>query len=257
MRIASVGQVFFAATMIALGIQGLITGYYAALWQPLDLSPPGNAWLPYLCALISLGCGIGLLWRRTEAALVLLVYFLAWLLLYRAPDFFSSASQDPWYGSAECAVYVAAAWLLFAWFATAWHGPSFLRLAAGDPGVRVARILYGLAMIYFGVGHFRYFKETVELVPPWLPWHTVWAALTGCIYLVTGIAMLIGFHARFAAALSALQIAVLTLLVWLPILISGATAYQRSESIVSWVLTVSAWVVADFYCKLRASAETP
>jgi len=82
-RIASVGHVVFAAMMIALGIMGLLKRDFTVVWQPVPNGVPAREVLVYLCAVVSLVSGIGLLWRRTAAvaARVLLTLFVIWFLV--------------------------------------------------------------------------------------------------------------------------------------------------------------------------------
>jgi uncharacterized membrane protein len=247
--IESLGHAVFAATIFGLGIQGLIKRDFAPIWEPVPEGLPARAVLIYFCALVALASGIGLLLRRTvaDAARLLLAYLLLWLLLLRVPHIFISPTVDVWYSSCQTMVIVAAAWVLYAGFATDRDRQRFA-FATGDKGVRIARVLYGVALIPFGLAHFIYLQSTAPLVPNWLPAHVAWAYLTGATFVAAGIAVIIGVYARLAAALSALQMGLFTLLVWVPLVASGAAnASQWGEFVVSWALTAGGWVVADSY----------
>lgn len=250
MRIASVGHAVFAATLIAIGILGLVKGDFVSIWEPVPKGVPAREVLAYLCALVSLGAGAGLLWGKTAAAAarVLLGYLILWTLLFKARFILLHPTVEGSYQSnGENWALVAGAWVLYAWFATHWDRQHF-GFATGDRGVRIARVLYALAMIAFGLSHFAYLNLTAPLVPAWLPWHVGWAYFTGCTYLAAGVAMLIGVCARLAAVLSTAQMGGFTLLVWVPMMVTGhVSAFQQGEFVVSCALTAAGWVVADSY----------
>ncbi len=256
MRIAGMGHAVFAATMIALGILGLITGDFAPIWNSVPTGLPAREGLAYLCALISLGCGIGLLWQRAAAARVLFVYLLLWMLLIKGRYIFLAPTAEVSYQSCgETAVIVAGAWVLYAWCASDWD-KRWLSFAVGDKGVRMARVLYGLALIAFGLSHFAYVNLTAPLVPAWLPAPVFWTYFSGCTYVAAGAAVSIGVYARLAAVLSAIQMAMFLLLVWVPILLAGNIgAFQWGETVVNWALIAGAWVVADSFRGIKEEAD--
>ena len=171
MRIASAGHAVFAATLIALGILGLVQGDFTPVWQSVPKAMPAREALAYVCAFVSLVCGVGLLLPRVAAvaARVLVVYLLLWLVLFKGRFVLADPTSAVAYETCgETAVILAAAWVLYAWFANDWDNRR-LGFATGDKGLRIARVIYGLAMVAFGVAHFAYIKLTASLVPNWIP----------------------------------------------------------------------------------------
>jgi len=244
------GRALFAAVMIWLGVMGFINGDFVQIWQPVPKWVPAREALAYLCAFISLASGIGLLWQRTAAvaARVIFASLMVWLLVLRLPNLFYETPLVlvAWtFGST--AVMAAAAWVLYAWFAGDGDRQRVGFVADGR-GVRIARVLYGLSLVPFGLAHFMYLGATTVLIPHWLPWPVGWAYFTGAAFIAAGLAMTVGVLARLAAALSTLQMGLFTLIVWVPRVLAGTLSdFQWGEFVASCALTAGAWVVADSY----------
>ena len=109
-------------------------------------------------------------------------------------------------------------------------------------------MLYGLGLIPFGLAHFLFPKQTAVLVPGWLPGPMFWAYFTGGTFIAASVAIIIRIYPRLAAALSALQMGLFGLLVWVPIVATKTlTSFQWGEVVITVALTAAGWVVADSY----------
>ncbi len=250
MRITSAGHAVFAAVMIGLGIQGFIKGDFTAVWSPVPDEIPGRQALVYLCAAIFVLAGIGLLFRRTAplASRVLLASFVVWLLAWRVRSLFLEPTiVGKTWSLGDTLTMIAGAWVLFVRFATD-ADRRRLGALAGDRGLRIARALYGLGLIPFGYAHFAYLKETVVLVPGYLGAPVMWAYLTGATFVLAGLAILAGVCARLAATLSAWQMALFFVLVWIPRAMAGTLSpFQWGEFAANLALIGTSWVVAESY----------
>ncbi|HEY6264090.1 MAG TPA: DoxX family membrane protein [Candidatus Acidoferrum sp.] len=237
----------FAVGMIGLGILALIYGDFALVWQPVAQWIPGRTVLACGSGLLMLLTGVGLLIRAAAAwsARILFPYLIVWALLKVPALVVAPQIEAVWLGFGELAVLLAGGWVLFARLAGLRDG-SPLAFLTGEKGIYLARILFAVSLIPIGLSHLVYVKETVELVPAWLPYRVGWAYLTGAGQIACGLGVLFSILPRVAAWAEAGMISLFTLLVWAPaILAAPRTRLPWTAFFISWAIASAAWVVAQ------------
>jgi uncharacterized membrane protein len=233
-------QLTYALGMIGLGVVGLGYGDFMSEWKFASDLIPGRHELAYASAVIMLLCGIGLLAKGTEliAARVLLPYWAILVLILKIPTIVKSPLVEvAWESLSELLVLMTAAWVL---------------ATADKRAQRAAQLLFGAALIPFGLSHFFYLKMTAPLIPRWIPHHTALAYLTGAAHLAAGFGVLFGVYARLAASMEALMLALFAALVWIPQVIAKPTQDVWSELAASFAMSAGAWVVAASIAKRKA-----
>lgn len=91
--------------------------------------------------------------------------------------------------------------------------------------ITFARFFIGIPVAFFGVEHFLHpeFAPGVplaKLTPAWVPGHLFLAYLTGAVFVVTGLCLMVNKEPRLAATGLGLMILVLVIAVYVPIVIA-------------------------------------
>jgi uncharacterized membrane protein len=259
LRNMELGHAAFALAMSGLGVLGLIFGDFALQWQPVPPGLPGRQGLAYLSGAIMLLGGIGLFARPIAArcALALSIYL---LVFWVAPQSLKLVPQvrsaGPWLGFCETLTAAIGGWILWSCLR-----PRGLETGpAGAAGLNVARRLFGIACLVFGLSHFEYANFTAGMIPAWLPLRTGLAYATGAGHAAAGLAILFGIRPRLAATLEAAMMSSFVALVHIPSLWTSpdwAPTSRIQWTALFWAtaLAGSAWIVAHSFAKRPAAAH--
>ena len=241
-------RLLFAATMIALGITGLVNGDFALVWQHVPADVPGRTVVAYVCAVIEIALGTGLLSKRTltPTCRLLFPYMVLWLVLLEVPGVIHApVDAGAWGSIGEIAIITAGAWCLFATH-TATRPFGF---TTGSSGLRAARWLLVVALPMIGVEVIvDAMKAGDKVMQPWLqvlPYPMAWACFTGVCSIATALALLFGVWPRLAATLEAFMLGLIAVVYWAPALHTGRTA--TTAFVISFLIAAGVWVVADSY----------
>jgi uncharacterized membrane protein len=230
-----------ALGLYGLGILGLCYDDFARPWQPIPQDIPGRQLLAYLSGAVLLLAGAGVLIKPIAArsALIVTIYLAVFWVL---PQMLKAAAAPFSVGSVlgffETLAAACGAWILASG-------------ATAPRRVEIARRLFGVSCIMFGISHFAYAEFTAGMIPAWLPGQLGLAYATGAGHALAGLAIALGIRARLAATLEALMMSSFVLLVHLPSLWASpppdwAPSARIQLTALCWasVLAGSAWTVA-------------
>jgi uncharacterized membrane protein len=242
------GRRVFGLAAFCIGIVEVRFGELAGVWQPTPDFAATWAAFPYAIAAAFCVGGAAVQWRRTEAfgGYLLAALFAFFGLLWVKRILLLPLLFATWGGTAE-ELSMALAGLFVAlhrWWDGSW---------SDKPALELARILFGACAVAFGFNHFFSLKETVAMVPGWIPpGKTFWAITTGAADVAAGLAIITALVAPLAARLLTLMFATFSAFIWVPTLIGDPTAHIAWQgNAVNLALIGAAWVVADAVSKRR------
>jgi uncharacterized membrane protein len=256
----------FSIGMIALGILSVISRDFAYTWQPVPQFHPGRDILAVICGVFMIAASMALLFRSTAsiAARAMFVYLLAWMCLKLPAIFIAPQIEGVWLGLGELGMLFAGGWVLLAQSSEV-EGSAFFSKLSGRRGIRIAQIIFGLAVIPVGVAHIVYLSITTSLVPTWLPFRTALAWITGAGQVACGLGILFGVLPQAAAYIETGMLALFGFLVWGPDTwfssmpkMAGSPAGPRfplTAFLITWVIGASALLIAKNSVSAASSSE--
>lgn len=248
------GISLLAAGLLAMGALSVISRDFAYTWQPVPVFP-GRDVAAVVCGLFMIAAGAGLLFRATAAVAVraLFPFLLVWMCLKIPALIAMPRIEGVWLGLGEIAMLFGGVWILFARL-SGLEEATFFSHITGMEGVRIAEIVFALAVLPVGLSHIFYAKITASLVPSWLPFRMGFAYLTGVGQMACGLAILFPPWRRIAALVEAGMLALFAFLVWGPDTwisaapkMAGAPAGVRfplTAFLITWVIGAAALLVA-------------
>jgi len=233
------GPVLFAVSMAVFsgdhfGAARAVSGVVPA-WMPWHLFWTYFVGSALIAAALSIAVGKD---SQLAAALLGLMLF-SFVLMIHIPSCFATPHDKTRFTVAirdtalSAGALALAASLAERWRRGAYRGLGLaLRSAAWGKIPTVARIVIGIALADFGIQQlvFPRFAPGIPQegpgvlvrAPAWLPAHALWGYVSGAIFLVTGLAILLNRKPRQAASLLAAAVLLLIALVYIPLTIQHA-----------------------------------
>jgi len=246
---SALGRLFFTVSMIAFGIQQLMTGKFVRLVPPLPAwVPVPSAWasltgIVLIAAGVAIGAGRLALW----AAAVLGAMLLLSILFLHIP----LAATDPlvgfmWTNPFKALAFLGGVILLAGALPEEDAGRSSALARLFQKLLPLGPLFLAAFMIIGGIQHFVYADFVAKLVPSWIPGTRFWVYFTGVALIAGGAGILLPKTARLATTMSGIMILLWVVLLHVPRALADLhNAGEMSGVFEALALSGVAFILAD------------
>ena len=224
-KIIVLGRVFAASGLAAFGAEHML--------NIKAFSPGVPGWIPFhlfwvaFVGVALLAAALSLAWSRYTklSSTLLAVMIFIFVLTIHIPRVAASHDRISWAVVLRDSAF-ASGFLAFA----ASHVPR------SKPLIFIGGIVNAIAFLFFAVMHILHPQNApgvplAKLTPAWMPWPHVLATITALFLAAAGVAILINRYARTATAWLGVWMVYLTLVLYLPILLTAKGGMELIEGV--------------------------
>jgi uncharacterized membrane protein len=246
---STLGRLFFAISMVAFGIQQLVTAEFVRLVPPLPAWIPGHSLWPRLIGVVLILAGLAIGTRhkaRWAAAVVGALIVLSILFLHLPKIATNPLAGFLWTNPCKALAMLGGVILL----------AGALPEDEADRSSALARLFRRLMplgplflggfLILGGIQHFVYVDFVMKLVPSWIPGPRFWVYFTGTALIAGGVGLLLPRTQRLAATMVGIMILLWVVLLHVPrALASPREPGETSGVFEALALSGAAFILAD------------
>lgn len=257
-RVAWLGRIFFAISLIAFGAEQYIyRDFVPGRAPPWPAAVPGQLLWAYLSGAIFVAAGVAIILevKARWAALLAGALIFLWAFLRHLP----LAAADSSFGQAWTHLGKASA-LFGGAFAVAGSLPPQADGGGGSLAAAVhsragllllGRLCLGAFMVAAGIQHFLFPGFVATLVPAWIPGALFWTYFAAVALIAGGVGLVFPPTTRWAGALSGLMVFLWLIMLHIPRAIAAAEAGRRNE----WTAVFEALAVSGIALVLAGTAR--
>lgn len=249
MNKSTIGRLFFAISIVAFGIQQLVTAGFVRLVPPVPEWIPWHSSWAYLIGIVLIVAGLAIgtgRWARGAAAVVGALILLSILFLH-----LPLVATDPlvgfmWTNPFKALAMLGGVIILAGALPEEDAGRSSVIARLFKKSTPLGPLFLGGFLLLGGVQHFVYADFVARLVPAWIPGARFWVYFTGVALIAGGVGIVLPKTQRLAATMSGIMIFLWVVLLHIPRALADLhIAGETSGIFEALALSGVAFILAD------------